>query len=106
MKRKDEVGKLFLVVDWLPLVRRDPQNAGFIVYIYGLMKIIYFFIHGDSHPRIMPDYKSLLQIIPKSSVGDWFIFEGHTLIIIYGFEGEPYLLPTFTLRIFALEYIR
>jgi len=45
-------------------------------------------------------------MILEKNVGDWFVFEGHTLIGIYGFEGELYMFPTFlTPRIFALEYI-
>jgi hypothetical protein len=39
--------------------------------------------------------------------GDWFLFEDHTVIRVYGFTGKPYKLPAFlTPRIFALEYIR
>jgi hypothetical protein len=36
-----------------------------------------------------------------------FVRHTHTLIKVYGFEGEPYKLPVFlTPRIFSLEYIR
>ena len=44
---------------------------------------------------------------PNVKIGDWYLFEKHTMIIIYGFEEEPYLLPTFlTPRLYSLEYIR
>ena len=40
-------------------------------------------------------------------IGDWLLFEKHTIIRFYGFEEEPFLFPTFlTPRIYALEYIR
>jgi hypothetical protein len=40
-------------------------------------------------------------------VGDWYIFEHHTEIIIYGCQLCPFLLPVFlTPQIFSLEYVR
>jgi hypothetical protein len=40
-------------------------------------------------------------------VGDWYLFEYHIEIRIYGAEIQPFLLPIFlTPRIFALEFIR
>jgi len=40
-------------------------------------------------------------------VGDWFCFQDYTLIRIYGFEGEPFILPKFiTRRFFSLGFLR
>ena len=40
-------------------------------------------------------------------IGDWFCFADYTLIMVYGFEGEPFRLPKFTnRRLFALEFLR
>ena len=49
----------------------------------------------------------MLQFIPDRRIGDWFLLKEHTIIRIYGFVHEPYILPAFlTPRIFALEFIR
>ena len=40
-------------------------------------------------------------------MGNWFLLEEHTIIRVYGFVHEPYILPTFlTPRVFSLEFIR
>jgi len=104
LRKKDEAGNILSVIERLPMVRKQLQNQSFVLYIYGLMKIVYFLIHVESLPRVLPEYKSMLQLPLETSVGDWFIFERHTMILIDGFEGEPYMLPSLlTPRIFSLE---
>jgi hypothetical protein len=39
--------------------------------------------------------------------GDWYLFQNHTKIRVYGCELAPYKLPKYLpMRIFSLEYIR
>ena len=48
-----------------------------------------------------------LQFAPNRKTGEWFLLEEHTIIRVYGFSHEPYILPTFlTPRVFSLEFIR
>lgn len=43
---------------------------------------------------------------PQTRVGDWFLFEDHTIIRVYVFKDELFLFPAYsTPRIYALEYI-
>ena len=40
-------------------------------------------------------------------MGDWFLLEEHTIIRVYDFSHEPYILPTLlTPRVFPLEFTR
>jgi len=40
-------------------------------------------------------------------VGDWYLYQNHTEIRIYGFLLAPYKLPRYLpMRLFALEYYR
>ena len=51
--------------------------------------------------------KELLQLSPSKMVGYWFLTEAETVIRLYGFVHQPYVLPTFlTVRIFSLEFLR
>ena len=51
--------------------------------------------------------KEMLQLSPSKMIGDWFLTEFETVIRLYGFFHQPYLLPTFlTVMIFSLELIR
>jgi hypothetical protein len=41
------------------------------------------------------------------NIGDWYLYQKHTEIRVYGCELPPYRLPKYLpIRIFALEYIR
>ena len=58
-------------------------------------------------PKLFPEMEEVLQISRDITIGDWFLLKEHTIIRVYGFVHEPYILPAFlTPRIFALEFIR
>jgi hypothetical protein len=49
----------------------------------------------------------MLQLSLDKMVGDWYLFEYHIEVRIYGVEVQPFLFPKFlTPRIFSLEFIR
>ena len=51
--------------------------------------------------------KELLQLSPERRVGDSFLAKHNTVIRVYGFTDQPYVLPTFfTVMVFVLEFIR
>ena len=48
-----------------------------------------------------------LHFFLDKRIGDWFLLEEHTIIMVYGFTHEPYILAAFlTPRVFDLEMIR
>ena len=86
----------------------SQRNATMTFFTFTSMVIpaIYKLIFGSTMPRIGANLKALLQG-PVELIGDWFCFVDYTLIIVYGFEGEPFRLPKFTnKRLFALEFLR
>ena len=51
--------------------------------------------------------KEILQFSPERRVRDLFLSEHGTMIRVYGFIHQTYILPVFlTLRVFSLELIR
>jgi len=71
------------------------------------MSIAYLLVHGDPLSRVLPEFKNLLPLTLETRVGDWFIIESCTLIRVYGFEGEPYMLSkSLTPRKFSSNYTR
>ena len=43
----------------------------------------------------------------ENQIGDWFLYQDYSVIRIYGYEEQPYRLPTFlTPIIFSLEVLR
>ena len=62
---------------------------------------------GISHPRISADIRRVLQLSKQYRVGDWYLYQNHTEIKIYGCELAPYKLPRYLpMRLFVLEYYR
>ena len=51
--------------------------------------------------------KEMLQLSPSKMIGDWFLSEFETIIRLYGFVHQPYILPAFLkTSIFSLEFLR
>ena len=58
-------------------------------------------------PKVFLKCNKLLQLSHDKRVGDWYIFENYIENKVYGFELQPFLLPTFlNPRIFTFEFIR
>ena len=58
-------------------------------------------------PRISNEIKKALQLSRKYKIGDWYLYENHIVIRVYGCELCPYKLPKYVpMRLFALEYYR
>ena len=71
------------------------------------MSEVYKVFFHHKLPRVLPMMKEFLQFSPEKRVGDWFLLEEGTVIRVYGFTHEPYILPAFlTPNIFALELIK
>ena len=58
-------------------------------------------------PRITDEIKKFLQLLEKSRIGDWYLYQNHTEIKVYGTTLIPYKFPKYLpMRLSALEYIR
>jgi hypothetical protein len=63
-------------------------------------------VAGPSH-RINDEFQRILHLSDNTKMGDWYLYQDHTEIRVYGCELAPYKLPKYLpVRIFALEYIR
>ena len=72
-----------------------------------IMAEIYQVMFQNRLLRVLPEMEEMLEFSPDIRVGDWFLLKEHTIIKVYGFVHEPYILPTFlTPMILALEFIR
>ena len=61
----------------------------------------------DKLPRITKEDREWLQLTLETMVVKWFLLKYHKIIRSYGFEGNPYKLPTFfTVRILEMDYVK
>jgi hypothetical protein len=64
-------------------------------------------LSGRPEPRINEEIKRILHLSDLSKMGDWYLYQDHIEIRVYGCELAPYKLPKYLpVRIFSLEYIR
>lgn len=58
-------------------------------------------------PRISPEIRRVLHLNINHQVGDWYLYQNHIEIRIYGCELAPYKLPKYLpMRLFSLDYYR
>ena len=89
------------------MVLTDEINSNFFKYMNLFMEEVYKVFFEEKLPRVLPLMKEVLQFSPDRRIGDWFLLEEHTIILLYGFIHNPYILPAFlTPRVFSLELIR
>ena len=64
-------------------------------------------LHSSLPPRLTNEMQKILQLSMNYSIGDWYFYQDHTVIRVYGCELAPYRLPKYVpMRLFALEYFR
>lgn len=67
----------------------------------------YKILNGTLPPTFLPKAQEFLQLSKDVRCGDWFIFEEHVEIRLYGASVKPYRLPKFVpMRLFALEFMK
>ena len=62
---------------------------------------------GVPEPRVNDEVRRVLHLSENTKTGDWYLYQNHSEIRVYGCELAPFkLLKYMPVRIFALEYIR
>jgi hypothetical protein len=64
-------------------------------------------LSGRPEPRINDEVHRILHLSDHTNTGDWYLYQNHTEIRVYGCELAPYKLTKYLpVRMFSLEYIR
>ena len=107
-KKLDAQGNPRSVIFWSAITHGSPNSP------YSYNEFIDLFIHpattlltGVSPPRLSNEIKKTLQLSKQYKIGDWYLYQNHTEVRIYGCELCPFKLPKYVpMRLFALEYFR
>ena len=87
-------------------ISKESTNISFFEFTNKIMTKFYYLFSKVELPRVLEEMRNKLKL-SQEPIGDWFLFKDHTIIRVYGFTGEPYILHAFmTSRLFDLEYIR
>ena len=89
------------------MVITNEMSRDYCKFMNFLMAPVYNVFFQERLSRVLQEIKEILQFSPKRGIQDWFLSEHGTMIRVYGFFHQPYILPAFfTVRVFALELIR
>jgi len=94
------------VIFWTPLFHKYSSPYTYTDFIDSFVHPVMTMLTRNPPPRISQEIKIFLQLSKQSKVGDWYLYQNHTEIRIYGCQLAPYKLPKYLpMRLFALEYI-
>ena len=108
IRKLDSKRERRFVIFWTSVFHRIIESP------YTYCQFIDLFIHpastlliGAPPPRLFGDIKNILQLSKQYKIGDWYLYQNHMKIRIYGCELCPFKLPKYVpMRLFALEYFR
>ena len=108
LKKLDPKGNIRSVMFWTSVCHHIHYSP------YNYCEFIDLFIHpalsllqSSPPPRLTDDMQKILQLSKNYSIGDWYFYQDHTVIRVYGCELAPYRLPKYVpMRLFSLEYFR
>jgi hypothetical protein len=89
------------------LLKHNSTEYSFKAFIDLFYHPVVSMLGGRPEPRINDEFQRNLHLSNNTKTEDWYLYQNHTDIKVYGCELAPYKLPKyFSVRIFALEYIR
>lgn len=107
VQKLDTKGNPRYVIIWTPLFHRSNSPYPYIDFIDLFVHLVATVLLGSPPPRISADIKRMLQLSKQYNVGDWYLYQNHIEIKIYGFDLPPYKMPKYLpMILFALEYYR
>lgn len=106
IKKLDSKGERRSVIFWSS-VFHEVQHSPFSYceFIDQFFYPVSCLLRRSPPPRLSYDIQKILQLSKNYKIGDWYLYENHIVIRIYGCELYPYRLPRYVpMRLFALEY--
>ena len=108
MNKLDTRGNPRSVIFWTSIFYYSYTSPySYNEFIYQFVYLVTSMLTGHPPPRISDDIKRILQLSKQYKIGDWYLYQNHTEIRIYGCELRPFKLPKYVpMRLFSLEYYR
>ena len=107
LQKLDVEGNPQSVIFWTSLLRKDSTQFTYTDFIESFIHAMVNMLNNNIQPIISEEIKRVLQLSEHSRTGDWYLYQNHTEIRVYGSNLLPYKLPKYLpMRLFSLEYIR
>jgi hypothetical protein len=107
MRKMDSDGKPQPVTTWTSLLKHNSVEYDFTVFIDQFYHPVVGMLSGVPEPRVNDEVRRVMHLSESVKTGDWYLYQNHSEIRVYGCELAPYKLPRYMpVRVFTLEYIR
>jgi hypothetical protein len=107
MQKMDGDGRPQEVIAWTSLLIHNSTEFSFKKFIDQFYHPVVSMLNRIHEPRINDEVQRILHLSDHTKTSDWYLYQNHTEIRVYGCELAPYKLPKYLpVRIFSLEYIR
>ena len=95
------------VIFWASLIRKQSNELTYSKFTDYFIHPLVNLLNNSVHLRISNEIKKVLKLSKKSRTSDWYLYQNHTEIIVYGSNLIPQKLPKYLpMSLFSLEYIR
>ena len=108
IRRLDNKGERRSVIFWTSVYHKITNSPyTYCEFVDQFVYPVSCMLMKSPPPRVSNEIKKALQLSKKYKIGDWYLYEHHTVFRVYGCELCPYRLPKYVpMRLFALEYYR
>jgi hypothetical protein len=101
LQKLDQNGNPQSVTSWTSLVRKNSSEFSFKHFIDQFYHPVVCMLNNRMEPRINEEVQRILHLSDLAKIGDWYLYQNHTEIRVYGCELPPYKLPKYLpVRIF------
>jgi len=108
IRKLDSRGERRSFIFWSSIFHQVQDSPySYCEFIDQFVYLVSCLLMRSPPPRLLVHIQKTLQLSKNYKIGDWYLYENHTVIRIYGCELCPYRLPRYVpMRLFALEYYR
>ena len=95
MQKMEKEGKPQAVTLWTSLLRRNSTEFTFKQFIELLYHPVVGMLSVRPESRVNEEIQRVLHLSDLEKTGDWFLYQNHTEIKVYGCKLAPYKLPKY-----------
>ena len=107
IQKLDTKGNPISIIFWTPLIQKYSTVFSYKEFIDSFFHLVVIILSSSNQPKINDEIKKVLQLSKNNRIGDWYLYQDHIVIRVYGCQINPYKMPKYLpMRIFSLEYIR
>lgn len=93
IQKLDTKGKERSIVYWTPLIQKYSTAFTYKDFIDSFVHPVMNMLTSSPQPKISQEIKRVLQLAKNSKVGDYYPYQNHIEIRVYGCHLAPYKLP-------------